>query len=388
MKIALYQPWIYQRGGMERVILEITSAASRHEWTIFTSHYDPNSTFKEFADRRVVELSRVPVRREAGELLAVTARIASQKLPLAGYDALLVSTAGFGEFITLRNHSLPTTCFCHTPLRVIHDPAARREFLHDRPAFKPAFMAFEAGYRALERRAWKRFSAVACNSLETKGRIMAAGLVASPASVTVVHPGVRYGAIKQSRRFGNYFLLPGRISSLKNVALGIEAFTQFRKSGGKAAAKFRLVIAGGVGEKDKPYFSQLKAAAASVPGVSFAENVSDGRLAGLYRGAYAVLFTALNEDWGIVPVEAMAFGKPIVAVNEGGPKESVEDRRTGFLVQPTPAAMAAAMRRLAASPALARRMGSAGRAHAAKFDWKGFINAIDGMVEHSARRAR
>jgi glycosyltransferase involved in cell wall biosynthesis len=380
LRIALYQPWVYQKGGMERVILEMTSPKSRHDWTIFTNHYDPKGTFEEFKNRKVVELKRVSVRRTPLDLLKVTAIIAAQKLPLDGFDVLVVSTAGFGEFITLRNHSLPIACFCHTPLRVIHDPAAHHDLLKHKMHTLPAYLAFEAAYRALEKRAWKHFSKVACNSLETRRRILRAGL-AYEKDIIIAHPGVHVSGFKPSKEFGKYFFLPGRISKLKNNLLAIEAFKQFRVKAPRAAKGLKLVIAGGVGEKDLPYLKELKAAAGNDKSIIFRTDVSDKELFSLYGGSFAVLFTALNEDWGIVPLEAMAFGKPVIAVNEGGPRESVIDGKTGFLVPGTSAAFAGAMADLAKNPSKARKMGANGRQHVGKFDWSYFVSAIDSMVE-------
>ncbi len=384
MKVALYQPWIYQRGGMERVILEMTSSASRHDWTIFTNHYEPRTTFEGFSKRRVIELKRVSVRRTPKDLLAVACAIASQKLPLEGFDALVVSTAGFGEFIMLRNGSLPAACFCHTPLRVIHDSAAHHDLLRHKMYTLPVFLAFEAAYRALERRSWRKFSKVACNSLETRRRILRAGLAAEK-EIVIAHPGVHVKEFTASKEFGKYFLLPGRISKLKNNLLAIEAFKEFRRL--PAAKGFSLVIAGGVGEKDAPYFAELKKAAGGGADIVFRTDVSDGELFSLYRGAYAVLFTALNEDWGIVPLEAMAFGKPVIAVNEGGPRESVLDGKTGFLVHGTPGAFARAMEKLAKSRPLAKRIGANAGRHARKFDWSHFVRTIDAMVDGLKKRS-
>ncbi len=385
MKLALYQPWIYQRGGMERVILEMTSPRSRHDWTIFTSHYSPQTTFSEFRDRRVVELKRVSVKRTPLQLLAVTATIAGQKLPLEGFDGLVVSTAGFGEFITLRNHSLPTVCFCHTPLRVIHDAAAHNDLLKEKLHTLPAFLAFETAYRAVEKQSWKHFAAIACNSNETKKRVLAGGL-AQGEKLCVIHPGVHVNEFKPSWHYGNYFLVPGRISKLKNLGLALESFKKFVAEGGRKAESFKLVIAGGVGEKDKAYLEKLLADAGGDKKIIFETDVSESRLYALYRGCYAVLFTALNEDWGIVPLEAMAFGKPVIAVNEGGPRESIEHRKTGLLVEATPAHFAAAMRQLVANFAFARKLGRAGRRGVREFDWDNFVKQMDGLVERNCPR--
>jgi alpha-1,3/alpha-1,6-mannosyltransferase len=94
-----------------------------------------------------------------------------------------------------------------------------------------------------------------------------------------------------------------------------------------------------------------------------------------------MLFTAFNEDWGIVPIEAMAFGKPVVSVNRGGPLETIEHGVQGYLEPPEPARFASRMVELALDEALARRMGSAGPARARKYSWDAFTSAIDRKLE-------
>ena len=94
-----------------------------------------------------------------------------------------------------------------------------------------------------------------------------------------------------------------------------------------------------------------------------------------------MLFPSLNEDWGIVPLEAMAFGKPVLAVNRGGPTESVADGETGALLDPTPRAFAEQMAHLADHPEEINRMGSKALARAALFSWETFVRRLDEYIE-------
>src|SRR5690606_25009402 len=135
---------------------------------------------------------------------------------------------------------------------------------------------------------------------------------------------------------------------------------------------FRLVIAGIVDRKSQPYFEKLKALTGGDPGVEFRVHPSDAELAGQYDHCYAVLFAAFHEDWGIVPIEGMAFGKPAIATNRGGPRESVQHGVQGFLEEPEVEAFARRMAELAGDAELARRMGQAGRERAKIFTWETF----------------
>jgi glycosyltransferase involved in cell wall biosynthesis len=76
-----------------------------------------------------------------------------------------------------------------------------------------------------------------------------------------------------------------------------------------------------------------------------------------------VLYTPPLEHFGYGPIEAMAAGRPVVAVNAGGPCETILHGETGFLADPTPEAFAQAATTLLADPEAAARMGRAGRRH-------------------------
>ncbi len=102
--------------------------------------------------------------------------------------------------------------------------------------------------------------------------------------------------------------------------------------------------------------------------VRLAGRVEDDELDRLYRGALCLVAPAYDEDHGLTVLEAMARGRPVVVCRDGGGlTAALEDGVNGFVVDPEPAAIAAAVSRLAADPALARRMGEAALATAAQY---------------------
>jgi lipopolysaccharide/colanic/teichoic acid biosynthesis glycosyltransferase len=111
--------------------------------------------------------------------------------------------------------------------------------------------------------------------------------------------------------------------------------------------------------------------------VEFVDFPSDRELEGLYRTCRAVIFPPFNEDWGLVPLEAMAFGKPVVAVNRGGPRESIEHGRTGFLAAPTPEDFARPMESLADDESLCEHMGHLGQEAVIRYNWSDFVGLLD-----------
>jgi glycosyltransferase involved in cell wall biosynthesis len=380
MKVALYYPWLYLTSGAERSILELTGR-SRHQWTIFTNRFEPGNTFPGFSQRSVVELGKVPVKRTLLAALKGALRIVTQPIPLNEFDALVVVCEGFGDLVLLRNRRTPAACICLTPLRVAFDPVYRQRCLGKKNSWERLLIRGGAAlFRAVDRWAWKRYQRVVAISTEAKQRAVA-GRLAPEESIDIVHPGLGFEPPAPSRRFEKYFLLPGRIMWTKNIELGIEAFLRFRREhpGGE---NFSLVIAGMADRKSESYLASLRLLAQSAgESVQFRLHPSDAELAGLYSSTYATLFTAFNEDWGIVPLESMAFGKPTIAVNRGGPRESVVHGVTGFLVEPNAKVFAASMAQLAGDPSLCIRMGEAGHEHAKKYSWSTFTDHIDGIVD-------
>lgn len=378
MKVALYYPWIYLAGGAERTILEVTGR-SRHQWTLFTSHYEPSCTFPGFADRDVRQLGTVSVRRTIFSVALSFIKMLTLRLPTEEHDVLVIVSEGLGDIVAFRNSSLPILCVCLTPLRVAFDAVYRAEALRWRGAASRILVKIaSAAFRVADRLAWKRMEVI-CISEEIRKRALKGNLVARN-PVRVAHPASGFSSEQPSSVFEPIFLLPGRIAWTKNIELGIRAFQHFKNSN-PGSDDFRLVIAGIVDKKSRPYLEKLQRIAAGDPAIEFQIFPSDAELEDLYRRCYATLFTALSEDWGIVPIESMTFGKPVIAVNHGGPTESIEDGQQGFLSPPTPEAFAERMALLANDRELACRLGRAGHERSRLYSWDNFVHSVDTAID-------
>lgn len=382
LRVALYYPWVYLTSGAERSILELTGR-SRHQWTIFTSHFDKEHTFPGFADRNVVRVGHVGVGRSPFDVAAAAFRIAQLRLP-TGYDALVVVCEGLGDLITFRNAADGRAiCLCLTPLRVAYDSVYRERWLEGKTVLQR--LAVRAGlplFRIVDGLAWKRYAKVFCISKEARQRAIDGRLHAAD-EIEILHPGLGFDPVSEQPPSDRYFLLPGRIMWTKNIELGIDAFRHFRQTS-PAHADFRLVIAGIVDEKSVPYLESLRRRTSGDGNIQFRIFPSDPELAELYRRCYGVLFTAFNEDWGIVPLEGMAFAKPVIAVNAGGPAESVEHGVTGFLEPPDARRFATRMAELTNDPDCARQMGARGNLRVRQYSWDHFTTRIDDEVERLA----
>ena len=135
---------------------------------------------------------------------------------------------------------------------------------------------------------------------------------------TVIYPPID---IRRNSKFQipnskkEYYLSVGRLSWAKRVDVIIEACNVLK-------APLNIIGTG----KEESYLRSIAG-----PTIEFVGSVSDEELACLYEGAKALLFCALDEDFGMVPVEAMSHGTPVIALVEGGVKETVIDGKTGVL---------------------------------------------------------
>ena len=121
--------------------------------------------------------------------------------------------------------------------------------------------------------------------------------------------------------------------------------------------------------------------------VVFVRSFSNATRSALLARCRCVLYTPDREHFGIVPVEAMYARRPVVAVNSGGPTESVKHNETGFLCAATPAAFADAMHTLALDEQKAARIGQEGRVHVqAKFSLAAFTRKLDAIITDAHKR--
>jgi glycosyltransferase involved in cell wall biosynthesis len=371
MDLAIYHPWLKEKGGAEKVVLESVRRSS-HDVTVYTQFYDEEETFEGFQDLevKVIGLNSPPsnfidqgVRFGLGSLL--------KKIPLDQHDAFLVSEAGIGSLIALRNHSIPTVCYCHTPLRAAL-PEFRERYLSEQPLpLKPVYWTGIQLYNFLESKAWKQFDRVLVNSDTTKRRILEKG-IAHEEKLSIINPGADVEGNKQGE-FENYFLYPSRFRRYKRQDLAIKAFKEADLDG------FKLILAGS--NQEPEFVEELRDMIDEDDNIEIKTDLPGDEWRELYRNSYSVLFLAEKEDWGIIPIEAGSHGKPTIAVNEGGPKESVLEDETGLLVNPEPEEIASAMKQLAGDEEKTREMGGRAREESRKYSWDNFSEKLDEEVE-------
>jgi glycosyltransferase involved in cell wall biosynthesis len=378
MRLSVYASWIYLKGGIERTLVELFRR-SRHEWTLYTHHYDPDGAFPELQPF-VVELHpTVSVERSLRPLAGAAWRLSRTVLP--GTDGLLVSSDGFSEFILAKN-SVPAAVYCHTPLKILHDQTTRERLRKREPSKALALAVMAPPFKVVQRRLWTRYSHAFVASNEVRGQLERAGLRART-PIEVLPMGVDHEWFTDDGGpRGDFFLVAGRIKWWKNLELAIDAHAAAYSRGCRAP----MIIAGIVDARGDEYLQTLRSKAAGLP-ITFEIGPTQDRLRELYRRCRALVFPSLNEDFGMVPLEAMACGAPVIAVDSGGPRETVIPGTTGWRVAATPEAFADVMIE-ASRDGVAEKMRTAARARAGEFTWDRFTTRIDDVMEQIVLEGR
>jgi glycosyltransferase involved in cell wall biosynthesis len=187
---------------------------------------------------------------------------------------------------------------------------------------------------------------------------------------TVLYPPAPQRAYRCDE-YGGYLFMVSRLTPLKRADLFVQALAQ------PEAAGIKAVIAGEGEERDR--LIALIASLGLSGRVTLAGRLDDAQLLDHLARCRAVVFPPLDEDYGFVTVEAFAARKPVITCRDsGGPAELVEDGVNGFVTDPTPLALAAALRRMTDDAALAGRMGDAAAAAGAKLSWPETVKVLTG----------
>ena len=168
-----------------------------------------------------------------------------------------------------------------------------------------------------------------------------------------------------------YIFAVSRLAPLKRFDLLLRALAE------PVAAGIRCVIAGEGAEL--PGLAKLRGQLGLSERVEFAGRLTDAGMVNHLARCRAVAFVPWNEDYGFVTVEAFACAKPVVTVSDsGGPAELVDHGVSGFVTEPTPAALAVGLRDVMSDRTRAIRMGEAGAARAAAMTWPGAVETLLG----------
>jgi glycosyltransferase involved in cell wall biosynthesis len=303
--------WIAPHGGSENVAEAMGRTFPTAE--IFTLWNDAPGRFGGHVVRESW-LSRSPLRRSKALALPFMSS-AWRRQPVSQYDFVLVSSHVFAHHVGggTRTGAAPKTfVYVHTPARTIWAPE------QDSRGSTVLVRLIAPFFKTVDRARLRRDASFAANSAYIQRRIADVWGVES----TVIYPPVDVAAI----RSGSGELTADEKQLLATLpegyVLGASRFVPYKRldlvlAGGAAAG--RTVVLAGSG----PLREQLELDAARIgANVIFVSRPSDALLRELYRRAAVFVFPAV-EDFGIMPVEAMAAGTPVVVYQEGGASESV-----------------------------------------------------------------
>jgi glycosyltransferase involved in cell wall biosynthesis len=171
-----------------------------------------------------------------------------------------------------------------------------------------------------------------------------------------------------SGEYGRYVLSVARLERNKRVDLAVGAMAHL-------PSHLQLVV---VGEgTHRPFIEEAAETAGVSDRVTFAGAVPDDELVRLYRDALCLVYAPFDEDYGLATLEAFLAEKPVITARDsGGTLEFVRDGVNGFVVEPDPAAIAAAVARVDADRTLARSLGRSGREMAATITWDAVIERL------------
>ena len=175
---------------------------------------------------------------------------------------------------------------------------------------------------------------------------------------------------------GDYLLSVARFVKPKRVDLIIESMRLVKNK------SIKLYL---VGDGTKEEMEHIKELSAGLPQVKIIGKVDEIKLRDLYSNCLAAVYVPLNEDWGLVPLEAAASGKPTIGVNEGGLKETIINGKTGFLLnEASQRYLAEKIDYLADNPQKAKELGNNALRHSKKFDWSILLPKFEKILLQTA----
>ena len=360
-RVALVHDFLLDVRGAERVFLALCDLFP--EADLFTAVYDERGTEGRFADRRPATsfLQRIHPDARTFRALLPLYPYAMEALDLRGYDLVISSSSAWAHGVFADADAIHL-CYCHNPFRYAWN--AREETLGQRGLLPRAALGvvFQR-WRQWDWIAAQRVDFYAANSETTRKRVKRyfgreADVLYPPVETTRFAPGP----------VGNDYVVLSELMPHKRIDLAVEAFSELQVP---------LTVVG-----NGPDARRLRRIAG--PSIRFTGRVSDDEAAALLSSARALVVTA-TEEFGIAAVEAQAAGRPVIALNEGGVRETVVEGETGvFFERPEPASLVEAVRGfdpLAVDP-------QACVDNAARFDVSHFRHGLRALVDRALEEER
>lgn len=317
-KVAIVHDWLTTMGGAENVVLAMHEAFP--DAPIYTSVYDPESVPKfDGLDIRTTWLQNLPGPLKKLHKLFPMLRVkAFRDLDLSQYDIILSSSSAESKQVRKTRPGQVHICYCHTPIRYYW--SHYNEYKAD-PGFgwlnwlvRITMPLLVPPLKKADYKAAQQVDVFIANSSEVQKRIKKY----YGQNSTVIHPPVDVDRFTPSLQRGNYYVALGRQVPYKRIDLAVQAATKL---------DLPLQVYGSGSEHEK-------LVEMAGPSVSFYtdrfSDASDEAVTQALNSAKGFIFPT-DEDFGIVQVEALASGTPVIAYGHGGALDIVDDGESGIL---------------------------------------------------------
>jgi glycosyltransferase involved in cell wall biosynthesis len=334
MRIAIFHDYIQTIGGAERIVLTLARELGAD---VITTDFDINAVKRlGFEDVKIISLGntiKIPPLKQISACLKFALCDFSSK-----YDYYIFSN-NWAHFAALKHK--PNLLYCQsTPVRVFYD--LYDIYLRQQPFYASVFFKV---WVALHRKFYEYFMDHVCVIIANSTSVQKKVKKYLNRSSKVIYPPVSIHNFRLEI-YGDFWLSVNRLYPEKRIELQIEAFRKLPNES--------LLIVGGFADADNSstYAKNLKI---NLPeNVKLLGSVTEEELIQLYARCKAFIITSIDEPFGMAPVEAMASGKAVVGMKEGGCLETVLDGSTGLLVKPDVDEIVNAIKIISEEPAMFR----------------------------------
>ena len=390
MKIAIFHN--VTSGGAKRTTYEHAKRLSeRHQVDLFSlssanhsfDDIQPYVNRTELVPFQTLPLFNSPLGRlnqavRIADLLRLrrTMRQLAEMINAGGYDVALVHPCMFTFTPTiLRYLKVPSLYYRHDPVRWVQDPEIPRPY-YKKSAARQFLNRIDPMYRAYFRllvyedaSSMRAATRVVTNSYFTRESLYRIYSIAP----TVCYHGVDFQLFhSMDLERQNYVISVGAIAPYKGYDFLVRSLACI-----PANVRPRLILVGNVAKQDEQqYLAQL--AAQSGVEVDFRHLITNEELIRLYNQAMCTVYAPIMEPFGLVPLESMACGTPVVGIREGGVRETVVDGVTGLLADRDPEQFAKAIVTLLEDCSLVEQLGKQGRSRVEQhWKWEDAINSLE-----------
>jgi glycosyltransferase involved in cell wall biosynthesis len=314
MKTAIVHDWLMSMAGGEKVVKLIYEQFPSDIYTLIKDkRFIENSFFKN-KNIKSSFIEKLPFSKKLYQKYLPFFPFAIEQLDLSKYDVILSSSHCVAKGVLTRADQMHI-CYCHTPMRYAWD--LYHQYL-DEANLNKGFKAFLAKSILHYLRMWDLSSVSRVDEFIANSKFVAQRInKIYQREAKVIYPPVDVEYFAPHFNKQNYYFTASRFVPYKKIDLIVEAFSNMPDK--------KLVVLG-----DGPDMKKIKSKAKN--NIEILGYQSDEVLKELLKKAKAFVFAAI-EDFGILPIEAMASATPVIALSKGGVKETVINDETGIFFE-------------------------------------------------------